>query len=197
VRAATQLLCALAASLVLAGSAAAYGGAYEIDGGTPAHRAQIRAALAASTFDWSAIPSTVTVHVVRGSRSLATPGHIWIDPALLEAGIFSWAIVQDEYAHQIDFFLLDDEKRRLLTRLLRGQVWCHGDQPGLPHAAYGCERFTSTLVWAYWPVNVNAYRPRRAADEAAAMAPARFRTLVSQLLWSADAPFVPAVAHVD
>ena len=196
-RAATSLLCASLASFVLAGGAAGYGGNYEIDGGSGAQRAQIRAALNASAFDWDVVPAKVTVHVVRSGRTLATPGHIWIDAALLDAGIFSWAIVQDEYAHQVDFFLLDDPKRQLLTRLLRGQVWCHGDRPGLPHAAYGCERFTSMLVWAYWPVAVNAYRPRRAADEAAAMAPARFRTLVSHLLWPADAPLVPAGAHVD
>ncbi len=196
-RAALPLLCALAASLVLAGGAAAHGGTYEIDGGTRAQRAQIRAALAASMFDWSAVPATVTVHLVRGARAVATPGHIWIDPALLDAGIFSWAIVQDEYAHQVDFFLLDDAKRRLLTRLLRGEVWCHADQPGLPHAAYGCERFTSMLVWAYWPVSVNAYRPRGRTDEAAAMSPTRFRTLVSHLLWSGEGALAPAFSPVD
>lgn len=187
-RAALSLLAACAAALAVAGGAAARGGDYHVEGGSAFHRAQVRSALEASAFDWSAVPAHVTVYVVPGAAPTASPGHIWLDPRLLEAGIFSWAIVQDEYAHQVDFFLLGEQQRRLLNSLLRTQVWCHGDRPGLPHAAYGCERFTSTLVWAYWPVAANSYRPRRAADEGAAMDPARFRLVLSALIAGGDVP---------
>jgi hypothetical protein len=53
---------------------------------------------------------------------------------------------------------------------------------GLAHDEYGCERFASTLVWAFWPSKHNAYRPSSRNDESAAMEPTRFRALVSGLL---------------
>lgn len=176
----------LCLALVLPAAAQARGGSYVVEGGTEAHRAQIRAALDASAFDWGVVPGTVTIHVVAGVRPAATPGHIWLDSALLEAGVFSWAVVQDEYAHQVDFLVLDEAQRRLLAGALGGRAWCHADQPGLPHADYGCERFTSTLVWAYWPAAGNVYRPRSARDESAAMEPARFRALLSGLIWTGE-----------
>lgn len=196
-RAVPSVLATCAAALALAGGAAARGGDYDFEGGSAFHRAQVRGALEASSFDWSVVPAHITVHILRGAAPAATPGHIWLDPRLLEAGIFSWAVVQDEYAHQVDFFLLGEEQRRILNGLLRTEVWCYADRPGLPHAAYGCERFTSTLVWAYWPVASNSYRPRSVADEAAAMDPVRFRLILPALIASGEVPLLGFAARAS
>jgi hypothetical protein len=90
--------------------------------------------------------------------------------------------VQDEFAHQLDFFVLTDEDRAALTAAFHAPVWCHGDDPSLPHGVYGCERFTSTFVWSYWPSAANAYRPLSPSDESASMPPATFRALLDSLL---------------
>jgi len=174
---------------VLAADAHAGGGSYVFEGGTQAQRAQVRAALEASEFDWGLVPATVTIHIARGVDSHARPGRIWLDADLLDSGRFAWAVVQDEYAHQVDFFLLDAEKRARLTRELGARAWCY-EVPGLRHSEYGCERFASTLVWAYWQSPENAYRPRAAGDESAAMAPDRFRRLLAELVGMPEAPRV-------
>ena len=50
-------------------------------------------------------------------------------------------------------------------------------------AEYGCERFASTLAWAYWQSPDNCMQPSEVADaESAAMAPAAFRALMTSLL---------------
>ncbi len=98
-------------------------------------------------------------------------------------------MVQDEYAHQVDFYLFDAGTRAYVNRELGGLDWCYG-VAGLAHSDYGCERFSSTLVWAYWPSRDNAYRPESPLDESAAMAPARFRALMTELV---DAGSVPAL----
>jgi hypothetical protein len=170
-----------AAMLSTASQATAAGGRYTFAGGTPAQRAEVRAALEASEFDWSLVPARVTIHVAPGEDARALPGHIWLDSRLLDAGRFSWAIVQHEYAHQVDFFLLDSRSRSVLTSALGAAAWCT-ETPGLAHSAYGCERFASTLTWAYWPSPQNALRPESAADESAAIAPLRFKGLLSRLL---------------
>lgn len=169
-------------TLALAPSALAAGGNYKIVGGSAKEQRQVQAALDASTFDWSVVPRQVTIHIRPGVDSHAVPGQIYLDRDLLAAGIFSWAVVQDEYAHQVDFLLFDESVRSHLNSALGGRAWCHGQAPGLPHAAYGCERFASTLVWAYWPSKHNAYKPRSGRDEAASMSPARFRALVESLV---------------
>lgn len=171
--------CAIVVALLCPAAALARGGSFAVVGGTPAERAQVRAALDASSFDWSTIPAVVQVHIAPGVSSYATPGAVWLDANLLHAGVFSWAVVQDEFAHQVDWFLLDDAQRDLLNAALGTRYWCHADRPGLAHSAYGCERFTSTFVWAYWPSPRNAYRP---ANGEVAMAPWRFRTLLDGLL---------------
>lgn len=176
-----RLLAALVVVLASPGTAAAAGGNYVFDGGTARERLEVRRALNVSSFPWSVVPQQVVVHVARGIANRATPGHIWLDADLLDGDPFGWAVVQDEYAHQVDFFLLDDAGRALLSAQLGGADWCYG-VPGLPHSAYGCERFASTLVWAYWPSAKNAYRPRSARDESAAMAPRPFRALLGRLL---------------
>lgn len=170
------LTCAL-----LPTDALASGGSYRIDGGTPRQQAQVRLALDASSFDWGLVPA-VEISIRNGIGSYSLPGHITLETSLLDAGIFSWAVVQDEYAHQLDYLVFGDQDRSILNRALSGRVWCHSDAPGLPHADYGCERFTSTFVWSFWQVRQNPYRPTSRSDESAAMAPARFRTLVQELL---------------
>lgn len=180
-RAARILLVTVLCALAVVPTAAAAGGDYSFAGGTAAQRAQVTKALDASAFDWGLVPKPVTIHVARDGGSYSTPGHVWIESELLDAGVFSWATVQDEYAHQLDFFLFDDATRAELTGALGAKAWCH-EVAGLRHNQYGCERFSSTLVWAYWPSRSNAYRPQSARDESAAMAPAAFRTLMGRLI---------------
>lgn len=185
VRAAAFCTAALSLALTFAPDGLPAGGRYTVDGGTKAQRAQVRLALAASSFDWSIVPAQVRIRIVNGAAARSRPGEIWLDGRLLESGPFAWAVVQDEYAHQIDYFLLDGEARTILNEALGGRVWCRSEIANLPHAAYGCERFASTVVWAYWPDEQNAYRPRGPGDESAAMAPDRFRRLLEGLLRAA------------
>lgn len=175
------LLAALIGALALPGGAFARGGDYVFEGATSVERAQVRAALDASSFDWGLVGARITIHVRRDIVSHSTRGHIWLDARLLRSGRFAWATIQDEFAHQLDFFRFDDATRRRLTSELSAKDWCYGVH-GLRHAEYGCERFASTLVWAFWPSPDNAYRPTSRGDEAAAMAPARFRALLERLL---------------
>jgi hypothetical protein len=180
-RAAAATLLAALATLAVSPTALAAGGNYAFVGGSSADRAQVRAALDARRFAWSVVPAEIQIHVASGVGSYATPGNIWLDPSLLRAGVFSWAVVQDEYAHQVDFFVLTDDQRAVLQDLLGARVWCHADRPGLSHASYGCERFSSSLVWSYWPSPANAYRPVAPGAEAV-LAPWRFRYVLGSLL---------------
>lgn len=175
------LLAAVLGAVSLAGEAGAGGGRYTVVGATKTERAQVRAALNASTFDWGVVPAEITIHVARGAHPHAIPGHIWLDSRLLASGRFSWAIVQHEYAHQVDFFLLDPARRALLNAALGGLDWC-GAVTGLHHASYGCERFASTLAWAYWPSPHNVLRPETTDDEAGALSAPEFRALLTTLL---------------
>jgi hypothetical protein len=177
----TTFLVTSLVALALAGQAQARGGEYVFDGGSSSQRAQVRSALNASAFDWSLVPARITIHIAPVGRSSSTRGEIWLDTRLLTAGRFSWATVQDEYAHQIDYFLFDPATRSTLNALLGGRDWCYG-VAGLAHGDYGCERFSSTLVWSYWQSRDNAYRPASRFAESAAMRPARFRALMSRLL---------------
>lgn len=157
-----SLVCLLAA--IHAPTAAAIDGSYTIDGGTPGERAQIHLALRASQFDWGVLPPVV-VHIVRGGVvSHAAPGEVVLDADLLDAGSFSWGVVQHEFAHEVDFLLLDDADRAQLIALLGGSSWW----------LTACERFADELAWAYWPAAANVMQP--AAPTAA------FRLLLGQLL---------------
>src|ERR1700730_2037607 len=127
----TMFVCALVAP----GLAQAGGGTYVFDGGTAKERSAVHSALEASSFDWSLVPATITIHIKQGIPSEATRGNIWIDSDLLASGRFAWGVVQHEYAHQVDYFLLDDAKRAQLLAALRGSDWCH-TVAGLDHAAY-------------------------------------------------------------
>jgi hypothetical protein len=182
---AARLITVWAAALAFLAAATAAQAAspvYIAEGGTLAQRAEVRAALAASSFEWRILPRTVTVHIRPGDTK-AADGHVWVDSRLLDSGRFSWGFVQHEFAHQVDFMLLDDAARAQFLTALGGRTWCER-KPGFHHEDYGCERFASTLAWTFWPSSANALRPRSRSDEAAAMAPASFRRLLAR--------FVPA-----
>jgi hypothetical protein len=185
-------LCALA----FAGSAAARGGRYVFEGGTAKEHAQVRVALEVSMFNWGLVPATVTIHLHRVVDSYATRGEIWLDTRLVDAGTFSWGTIQHEYAHQVDFFLLNDPRRAELNRLLGGTVWSHTPGTvalhGADHASLGAERFASTLAWSYWPSPANSLRPSSKKAESAAMVPAKFRALLQRMLGVPN-PVVPVV----
>jgi len=168
-------------ALALAHAAHAAGGTYVFDGGTRFEQDQVRHALDASSFDWSLVPGRITIHIGADVSTESSPGQIWLASTLLDSGEFSWGVVQHEYAHQVDFFLLGDDARRELLRALGGSDWCY-ETAGLPHSAHGCERFASTLAWAYWQSAGNCMRPQTPNDESAALAPAAFRALLEGLL---------------
>jgi hypothetical protein len=155
---------------------------YRFDGGTPAERSQVRAALRASSFDWSVVPAVVTIHIVADlGVSEAAPGEIWLDAGLLDSGMFAWGVVQHEYAHQVDFFCLGDAARALLLGELGGTGWWStGGQT--KHSDATAERFASTLAWAYWPSRLNVMSPADAGIESGSIPPARFRAIVSRVL---------------
>jgi hypothetical protein len=180
------LLPVAVATLVFAhaGTAKAAGGNYRFDGGTAAQRAQVRQALKASSFNWSLVRAQITIHVVRGELSHSTPGEIWLDGDLLDSGRFGWATVQDEFAHQVDFFLFTPEIRAQLQAALGAKAWCYENGAVQAHSDQGCERFSSVLPWVYWQSKDNAYRPTSKSDESAAMAPAKFRALLARVLGS-------------
>lgn len=175
-------------ALALVPAAFARSASYVFDGGTQAQRAQVTRALAASSFDWRLLPARVTVHIARGRDSEATPGNVWLDGELLDAGRFSWGVVQHEFAHQVDFLLLNDAQRDELAGLLHVPVWCSEEQPGIRHVDYGCERFASTLAWSYWQNADNVMRPQSATAESAALAPAAFRATLKRMLGPDFAP---------
>jgi len=169
------------AALAFTGQALAAGGRYAVDGGTTFERAQVRSALAASSFPWSVVHVRVRIHVRPGAVTRSVPGEIWVDAKLLDAGPYSWAYVQHEYAPPGRFLLAP----RLGSRAAEQNAWWQPvvvGAPSLAHAAHGCERFASTLAWAYWPSKRNALRPQRPADESAAMEPRPFRALLTTLL---------------
>ena len=162
--------------------------AYWVDGGTPAEQATVRAGLAASSFPWQIVHAQVRIHIRPGVLSHAVPGEIWLDSDLLDAGRFSWAVIQHEFAHQVDFFLLNDVSRAELAARLGGVTWWSSTRyalapdGSLAHGQLTAERFASTLTWAYWPCRANILRPESPTDESAALPPSEFRALLGSLL---------------
>ena len=192
------LLTLLAIALAAAWSSApalASGGNYVFSGGTPAEQQQVRAALQASSFDWSLVPQQITISIGPGQADDAVPGTISLDSQLLDSGEFSWGVVQHEYAHQVDFFLFDAATRARLQTLLGATDWCY-EIPGLRHDQHGCERFASTLAWAYWQSPQNCMSPADVGAESAGMAPAAFRTLMTSILGAAGQSPAPAPRFV-
>jgi hypothetical protein len=166
--------------LVLAPPAArAAGGHYVFDGGSRAERGQVTAALNASSFDWNLVPGQILIHIARGVDSCGRPGEIWLDADLLDAGRFAWGVVQHEYAHQVDFGLLNDTTRAQLLPQLETTIWWG---PLSNHAQLGAERFADELAWAYWQSPDNVMKPMSAADEGGQMTPAAFRAALASLL---------------
>jgi hypothetical protein len=173
----TALVSVLAA-LALAGTAQAAGGHYAFDGGTAKQQGQVRAALNASSFDWSIVPAQITVHIAPGIASEATRGEIWLDSELVDSGTFAWGTVQHEYAHQVDFFVLTDAQRAALAPELGGNAWWQMTSTFFAHDELTSERFASTLAWAYWPSSSNTMSPDSNGPESAAVSPAKFRALL-------------------
>jgi hypothetical protein len=177
----TLVLLVLALAVMASAPVAfARGGNFSFDGGTSAQRSQVEKALNASSFDWSLLRSQVTVHIGRFD-SHAAPGAVWLDSRLLDSGRFSWGVVQHEFAHQVDFLLFTPENRVELQRLLGAKAWCW-ETSGLQHADYGCERFASTVAWAYWQNADNCMKPASKNDESAGMTPAAFRATLARML---------------
>ena len=172
---------AAAACLALPATTSGAVGSYTFDGGTKKEHETVVAALEVSSFDWTVIPGPVAIHIVHGEPSRSLPHEIWLEGDLLDAGEFAWGVVQHEFAHQVDYLLLDDAQRDLLLHELGGRDWCYSVS-GLAHDQYGCERFASTLAWSFWPSRENSMHPTHRGDESAAMAPAMFRTLISKLM---------------
>jgi hypothetical protein len=192
------LLIAVTAALALAGNALASGGNYVFQGGTPYEQLQVRDALDASSFNWSIVPEQITITITPLGTSEAVPGQIWLDPSVLDAGEFSWGVVQHEYAHEVDFELLNPTIEAQLETALGGTVWCYADDPSLQHNQYGCERFASTLAWAYWQNPDNCMQPSMIAGESGGMQPAAFRALMTTILGPAATatPVPPASVAV-
>lgn len=183
-RALRTLLVSLAAALALAGTAQASGGNYVFDGGSPAARTQVRAALNASDFDWSLVRRQITITISACGCGGAKPGQIDLDEDTLVNSPFgkryAWGIVQHEYAHQVGWFLLSKTEQTGLTKKLGGSDWCY-EIAGLDHSEHACERFATTFAWAYAPKSWNNQGPD-SNGESAAMAPAAFRTLMARMI---------------
>jgi hypothetical protein len=180
---ATVLVLTLGGFVFTTGRAEAAGGNYVFQGGTAAEQSQVRQALNASSFNWSVVPGQVTIVITPTPTSEAVPGTIYLDPGLLDSGEFSWGVVQHEYAHQVDFALFDAAVHARLNAALGGTVWCYADSATpLQHNQYGCERFASTVAWAYWQSPENCMKPAAISGESGGMSPAAFKALMTSLL---------------
>jgi hypothetical protein len=128
-------------------------------GGTPWQRTEVKRALAASSFPWSVLPP-IEVRIAAGAATQALPGVVILDANLVDMGSFSWGVIQHEFAHQLDFLMLDDAGRKSLQRILGGQAWCwHEVGYEVAHGYLGCERFASTVAWTFWQSAENALQP--------------------------------------
>ena len=108
---------------------------------------------------------------MHGVGSRAAGNQIWIDADALNAGRLGWGEIQHEYAHVVDFALLDDRARAQLNLFFGTRGWL---LPAAAHDDQGAERFADTLAAAYWPSPDNVATPFAS--------PAAFRALLAQLL---------------
>jgi hypothetical protein len=75
---------------------------------------------------------------------------------------------------------LDARDRRRVRQWLGGSDWCYED-PDVDHDDHACERFASSLAWAYWP------RPRHNIMAVhTAVTAAEFREMLPRLLGPDD-----------
>src|SRR5579862_4782290 len=169
------------AALLAVPAAGAASAPVVFDGGTQAEQAHVRSALAASSFDWSVLPKAIDVHIGAYPGSYATPGNVYLDASLLDAGPVAWGVVMHEFGHQVDFLLLTDAERAQLQTALGAKDWCY-ETPGLQHSDHGCERFASEVSWAYWPSPNNILRPTASDGESNGMPVDQFRALLAQML---------------
>ena len=138
-------------ALALPGTAAAVlNGPITINGGNAYEQTQVRAALRMSTFDYTPVAARVTVTIARNipTSDATSSGVVNVDANLLDAGTFSWGVVQHEMAHEVDFLYFSDADRAQLFSALGGASWWY-TAPMLAHGDYGCERFASELSWAF------------------------------------------------
>ena len=174
------------AALALPARPAARGGHYAFDGGTPASRPRCASRSRSAASTGTSCPTTVTIHLHRGSGSYATPGAIWIDTEL--ARLRHVRVGPDPARVRPPGRLLPSrrrtaqraERRARRARLVGepGRRRLHGPD----HASLGAERFASTLAWSYWQSPANSLTPTSKKDESAAMAPASFRALLARVL---------------
>ncbi len=169
----TRLLCLLLA-LVFTPPALASGGHYTFSGGSSFDVRRYGQALRVSAFNWSLLEQVVTVRIAPGLASGAIPGRITPDAPTRQRRIF---VACRAARVRASGGLLPARRcgARAVCREARGPDVVSG-RGRLPHGAYGCERFASTLAWAYWPSA--QMRPMSPGDESAAMKPARFRALL-------------------
>lgn len=181
------LVLVCAAFLAVAGEALASGGNYVFDGGSPEARLQVRTALDRSAFDWDVVPGPITIRIADCGCAGSRPGEIVLDERQLTASPlgprYAWGIVQHEYAHQLDFFLLDEADRYRFARRFGARAWCT-DVPGFAHDDYGCERFATLVAWAYWGSPANVQRPDWRRAGAPSLHRATVRAFVARLLAS-------------
>lgn len=199
---------AVAALSVTTAPALAGGGRYVFDGGTPEQQAQVKRGLDVSAFNWGVVPTTITIHIVSAASALTLPnaetygpvagyagrGEIWIAGEPLDWGARGWSVIQHEYAHEVDLFLLDDAKRAQLMQLLGGTRWSFDAQ--LAHSDYSGERFASMLSWTFWPdaANFNGPRFNKDVGSMANLDPRGFQTLLAG--WGLAAPPAPICQRV-
>ena len=78
------------------------------------------------------------------------------------------------------FLPFDARDRRRVRQWLAGSDWCYED-PEVNHDDHACERFASSLAWAYWP------RPRHNIMAVhTAVTAAEFREMLPRLLGPDD-----------
>jgi hypothetical protein len=100
------------------------------------------------------VDEEITIRILNCGCAGASPGEIVLDEEVLTDPRFglryAWGIVQHEYAHQVAFFLVDARARRRVQRWLGGGDWCYEGESAADDD-HACERFASSLTWAYWP----------------------------------------------
>ena len=177
-----SLLLLAATALLFPAPALAVGGSYTFVGGTRYEQQQVRSALSTSSFNWSVVPEQITINIAPGNDSEAIPGTIYLSSGLLDSGMFSWGVVDHEYGHEVDFYVLTDQERAELAAALGTSAWWYADSPNLDHSDYGCERFASTLAFTYWPSSENSMSPRSIGIESGAISPHAFAALLNGML---------------